>query len=196
MAPPIKQLQADPVVVKELQRRSRSATIAVRDRGRADIILLRLDGLGVEVVARRLNTTPKRVSLWSRRFETSGLDGLADKPGRGRKPSIPAPKVARVITEATRPPKGKRRWSIRSMSRHAGVSASSVQRIWSRNDLKPHRLRTFKLSNDPAFEAKFWDSISIHRSKRWCCAVTRKASVRRLNARNWDCRWRRNARPQ
>ena len=72
MAPPIKQLQADPVVVKELQRRSRSATIAVRDRGRADIILLRLDGLGVEVVARRLNTTPKRVSLWSRRFETSG----------------------------------------------------------------------------------------------------------------------------
>ena len=141
MAPPIKQLQADPVVVKELQRRSRSATIAVRDRGRADIVLLRLDGLGVEVVARRLNTTPKRVSLWSRRFETSGLDGLADKPGRGRKPSIPAPKVARVITEATRPPKGKRRWSIRSMSRHAGISASSVQRIWSRNDLKPHRLR-------------------------------------------------------
>jgi len=49
MAPPIKQLQADPVVVKELQRRSRSATIAVRDRGRADIVLLRLDGLGVEV---------------------------------------------------------------------------------------------------------------------------------------------------
>jgi transposase len=162
MAPPIKQLQADPVVVKELQRRSRSATIAVRDRGRADIILLRLDGLGVEVVARRLNTTPKRVSLWSRRFETSGLDGLADKPGRGRKPSIPAPKVARVITEATRPPKGKRRWSIRSMSRHAGISASSVQRIWSRNDLKPHRLRTFKLSNDPAFEAKFWDVIGLY----------------------------------
>jgi len=61
MAPPIKQLQADRVVVKELQRRSRSATIAVRDRGRADIILLRLDGLGVEVIARRLNTTPKRV---------------------------------------------------------------------------------------------------------------------------------------
>jgi len=80
MAPPIKQLQADPGVVKELQRRSRSATISVRDRGRADIILLRLDGLGVEVVAQRLNTTPKRVSLWSRRFETCGLDGLVDKP--------------------------------------------------------------------------------------------------------------------
>lgn len=162
MAPPIKQLHADPSVVNELQRRSRSATISVRDRGRADIILLRLAGLGVEVIAQRLNTTPKRVSLWSRRFETGGLNGLADKPGRGRKPSIPAAQVARVITEATRPPKGRRRWSIRSMSRHAGISASSVQRIWSSNDLKPHRLKTFKLSNDPAFEAKFWDVIGLY----------------------------------
>ena len=113
----------------------------MRDRGRADIILLRLAGLGVEVVAQRLNTTPSRVSLWSRRFETCGLDGLTGKPGRGRKPSIPAAKVERVITEATRPPKGRRRWSIRSMSRHAGISTSSVQRIWSRNELKPHRER-------------------------------------------------------
>ena len=41
------------------------------------------------------------------------------------------------------------------MSRHAGISASSVQRLWLRNDLKPHRLKTFKLSNDPKFEEKF-----------------------------------------
>jgi Homeodomain-like domain len=118
---------------------------------------------GIEpIVEAAENTTPKRVSLWSRRFETGGLEGLADKPGRGRKPSIPAAKVARVITEATRPPKGKRRWSIRSMSRHAGISASSVQRIWSSNDLKPHRLKTFKRSNDPAFEAKFWAVIGLY----------------------------------
>jgi len=109
-----------------------------------------------------LKTTPKRVSVWSGRFETSGLEGLDDKPGRGRKPSIPAAKVARVVTEATRPPQGRRRWSIRSMSRHVGISASSVQRIWSKNDLKPHRLKTFKLSNDPKFEEKFWDVIGLH----------------------------------
>ncbi len=48
------------------------------------------------------------------------------------------------------------------MSRHAGISASSVQRIWSRNDLKPHRLKTFKLSNGPKFEEKFWDVIGLH----------------------------------
>jgi hypothetical protein len=59
------------------------------------------------------------------------------QPGRGRKASIAAARVARVITEAARPPRGRSRWSIRSMSRHAGNSASSVQRIWSKNDLKP-----------------------------------------------------------
>jgi transposase len=129
---------------------------------RANIILLRLDGVGVATAAERLKTTSKRVSLWSGRFERSGLDGLDDKPGRGRKPSIPNAKVARVVTEATRPPQGKTRWSIRSMSRHAGVSPSTVQRIWSKNDLKPHRLKTFKLSNDPKFEEKFRDVIGLY----------------------------------
>src|ERR1700688_485320 len=112
MAPPIKRLQADLGIVAELQRRSRSATIGVRDRGRAEIILLRLDGLGVEVIAQRLYITPHRGSLGTRRCETGGFEGLADKPGRGRTPSIPAAKVARVMPEATRPPKRKRRWSI------------------------------------------------------------------------------------
>jgi transposase len=162
MARPIKRLHAAPDVVKELRRRSRSTTIGARDMERANIILLRLDGVGVAAAAERLKTTSKRVSLWSGRFERSGLDGLDDKPGRGRKPSIPNAKVARVVTEATRPPQGKTRWSIRSMSRHAGVSPSTVQRIWSKNDLKPHRLKTFKLSNDPKFEEKFWDVIGLY----------------------------------
>jgi transposase len=162
MARPIKRLHGEPDVVKELRRRSLSTTIGVRDRERANIILLRLDGVGVEAVAERLKTTPKRVSLWSRRFETSGLEGLDDKPGRGRKPSIPNAKVARVVTEATRPPKSKTRWSIRSMSRRAGISASSVGRIWLKSDLKPHRVKTFKLSNDPKFEEKFWDVVGLY----------------------------------
>jgi transposase len=116
----------------------------------------------VEAIAARMGTTAKRVSMWCRRFAASGLSGLGERPGRGRKPSIPQAKIERVLTEATRPPAPMKRWSIRSMSRHAGVSASSVQRIWSRNDLKPHRVRTFKLSNDPNFEAKFWDVIGLY----------------------------------
>jgi transposase len=162
LARPIKPLEAEPSVVAELRRRSRSLTIGVRDRERASIILLRIEGVGVKAVAERLGTTPKRVSTWSSRFARSGLDGLADQPGRGRKASLGAAKVERVITEATRPPPGRSRWSIRSMARHAGVSASSVQRIWSGNDIKPHRVKTFKLSNDPRFEEKFWDVIGLY----------------------------------
>jgi transposase len=162
MARPIKRLQAEPGVVKELRRRSRAATSTVRERERADIILLRLDGVSVTAAAMRLKTTAKRVSTWSQRFEAHGLDGLEDEPGRGRKPSIPEKKVERVVTEATRPPKNRSRWSVRSMGRHAGISPSSVQRIWSSNDLKPHVTKTFKLSNDPQFEEKFWDVIGLY----------------------------------
>ena len=162
MARPIKILHAETEIVKELRRRSRAATASVRDRERAEVILLRLQGKGVEAIAEQLNTTPKRVSTWSKRFEMAGLAGLDDKKGRGRKPSIPDAKVASIITEATRPPKGRSRWSTRSMAKHAGVSASTVQRIWSRNDLKPHITKIFKLSNDPDFEAKFWDVVGLY----------------------------------
>ncbi len=162
MARPIKRLVTEPDVEKELRCRSRSTTIGVRERDRAAIILLRLEGVGVVAVAAQLNTTAKRVSTWSRRFEISGLKGLDERPGRGRKASIPVAKAARVVSEATRPPNGRTRWSIRSMSRHAGISPSSVQRIWSKNELKPHRVKTFKLSNDPQFEEKFWDVIGLY----------------------------------
>jgi transposase len=75
---------------------------------------------------------------------------------------LPEAKVARVITEVTRPPKSRSRWSVRSMGRHVGISHSTVQRIWAKNDLKPHITKTFKLSNDPQFEEKFWDVIGLY----------------------------------
>ena len=162
MARPVKRIQADAESVKELQRRGRAATSTVREQERAAIVLLRLDGNGVEAVAEQLGTTAKRVSLWCKRFEEKGLAGLEDRPGRGRRPSIPEVKVARVITEATRPPESRDRWSVRSMGRHAGMSHSTVQRIWAKNELKPHLIKTFKLSNDPKFEEKFWDVIGLY----------------------------------
>jgi transposase len=102
------------------------------------------------------------VSLWSSRFELQGLDGLKDKKGRGRKPFLPVDKIQQVITRVTQPPKGKRRWSTRTMARQVGISPDSVHRIWKANDLKPHLTRTFKLSSDPEFEKKFWDVIGLY----------------------------------
>lgn len=162
MARPIKRIAAGTAVVKELQRRLRATTSTVRERERAEMVLARLDGRSVTAGAEKLGTTPKRVSMWTKRFEREGLAGLEDRPGRGRRPSLPEAKVARVITEATRPPKPRTRWSLRTMARHAGVSATSVHRIWSRNDLKPHVTKTFKLSNDAKFEQKFWDVIGLY----------------------------------
>ncbi len=162
MTRPIKKLHAEPDVVRELRRRATAPTSTVRERDRAEIILLRIEGVGVDAVDGKLGTTSKRVSMWARRFELHGLDGLKDKAGRGRKPSIPTQKIERVVTEVTRPPPNRQRWSVRSMSRHSGVSASSVQRIWSKNELKPHITRTFKLSNDPDFERKFWDVVGLY----------------------------------
>ena len=162
MARPIKVVTASKDVRRELMRRAKAATSAHRDRFRSQIILLRLEGLGIKDVAERMDTSMPVVSKWSSRFERFGLDGLKDKAGRGRKPSIPVAKTERVLTEVTRPPKGRKRWSVRSMGRHAGISHSSVQRIWSKNDLKPHITKTFKLLNDPKFEERFWDVIGLY----------------------------------
>src|SRR6266446_1871015 len=130
MARPIKVLWASEDVRAELRRRANGRSTEHRDRFRAKIILLRLDGMKIKDVAARMSTSMRTVSIWSSRFEKAGLEGLADKGGRGRKPSLPAAKIARVITEATRPPKSRSRWSVRSMGRHVGISHSTVQRIW------------------------------------------------------------------
>jgi transposase-like protein len=87
MARPIKRIAAEADVVKELRRRSRATTSAVREQERADIVLARLDGLSVGAVAEKLGTTPKRVSTWSKRFEKEGLAGL-ERPARSRAPTF------------------------------------------------------------------------------------------------------------
>src|SRR6476659_2352394 len=85
MARPIKVITAGAEIRAELQRRANAPTSAHRDRFRANIILLRLEGLKIATVAKRLKTSMPTVSTWSARFEAHGLDGLNDKSGRGRK---------------------------------------------------------------------------------------------------------------
>jgi transposase len=81
---PIKVLEASEAVRAELRRRVKAPTSAQRDRFRAEIILLRLDGLKEVDVAARLATSLPTVSTWSSRFEKTGLAGIKDKAGRGR----------------------------------------------------------------------------------------------------------------
>jgi transposase len=87
---------------------------------------------------------------------------LQDVEGRGRRSWLSEDKIAAVITGVTQPPAGRGRWSVRSMAREVGISPGSVYKLWKRNELKPHLVRTFKISTDPRFEQKFWDVIGLY----------------------------------
>jgi transposase len=162
MARPVTVIDLTPEERAELRRRSLASTSTRRDSLRAHIVLLRSQGRKEADVASALNTSLNTVSLWSKRFESNGMEGLADKKGRGRKPWLPTEKVRQVIGRVTQPPKGRKKWSTRSMAAEVGISHHSVHEIWRRNDLKPHLVRTFKISNDPKFEEKFWDVIGLY----------------------------------
>jgi transposase len=162
MARPILQLQANDEELIEMGRMVRGKEVAAGDRFRAKIILLRLEGKAETEVAKTLGCSMGAVCKWSKRFDAYGIAGLKEAPGRGRKARLRIEKLSVVVDRATRPPQGRTRWSVRSMAREAGVSKSTVQRIWSHNEIKPHRLETFKISNDPNFEEKFWDVIGLY----------------------------------
>ena len=146
----------------ELEHRMRATTIAVRDRQRAEIILLRADGMRQGQIAARLGVSRVTANDWCQRFLAQRLAGLDDAPGRGRKPSLPPEAVRVVLEKAVTPPATLARWSCRTMAREAGISQASVQRLWAANAIKPHLSRTFKLSKDKHFETKFWDVIGLY----------------------------------
>ena len=137
-------------------------TAAQREHQRAAIVLKRADGVSQAATARALGVSRPVVIKWERRFREAGMAGLADAKGRGRKPSIGPEVRERIILGATRPPANRTRWSVRGMAEATGVSKATVQRLWRANDIKPHVTRTFKLSNDPRFEEKFWDVIGLY----------------------------------
>ena len=147
---------------QELRRRLKANTVSVRDRQRARIVLLCAQGQTQQQVADEVGVSRVSVSHWCGRFVAKRLAGLADAPGRGRKPSLAASAVRMALEKVVKPPATLGRWSCRSMAEATGMSKASVQRLWAANDIKPHLSRTFKLSNDRRFEEKFWDVIGLY----------------------------------
>ncbi len=101
---------------------------------------------------------------WRNRFAAEGLEGIARERGaRGRKPTKRRRHARRIIeaTLNTTPPDATH-WSIRSLARHLGVSVAMVQRVWREHNLQPHRVKTFKLSNDPHFVEKLIDVVGLY----------------------------------
>ena len=147
-----------------LERVARSSAAAHREVVRAKVLLDAADGLGNKTVAARHQVTPVTVRAWRTAFEADGLtDWGKVRAGRGRKATISEEKVAEIVelTTKTTPP-GATHWSCRTMAERVGVSPATVQRIWSELGLQPHRVDSFKVSNDPRFTEKLIDVVGFY----------------------------------
>ena len=147
-----------------LEKLIRSRTAPHRDVLRARALLMAADGFANTRIASEVQVSPATVAAWRERFSDDGLKNFsAVRSGRGRKPSIPAGEVEEIVrlTLQETPP-GETHWSCRTMAARAGVSPATVQRIWSARGIKPHRVDTFKLSNDPKFEEKLVDVVGLY----------------------------------
>lgn len=159
---PVITLSPEQRTVLESQARSRSLPLRVVERAR--IVLLAAAGRQDKDIAAALSMTPKKVSRWRKRFLVLGVAGLLQDAVRpGRKPTIPARLRQRVVTLTTRQqPSNATHWSTRTMAAAVGISEASVRRIWRAHGLKPHRVETFKISNDPAFAEKLEDIVGLY----------------------------------
>ena len=139
-----------------LEKWTQGRETAVRVAGRARIVLLAANGGQDLQIASQLKISPRKASRWRQRFPDQGLAGLEkDAPRPGRTPSIARETVAKVVRLTTQDKPGNAtHWSTRSMAATVGISDSSVLRIWHARGLKPHRIESFKLSNDSDFAEK------------------------------------------
>ena len=131
---------------------------------RARIVLLTAEGRGTAEIMRQAGVAKTAVWRWQERFMLAGVDGLLrDKTRPSRIPPL-APKIVERVVALTlgTPPGETTHWTAPALARQVGISVSSVQRIWRAHGLQPHRLRQFKLSNDPQFAAKLRDIVGLY----------------------------------
>jgi len=130
---------------------------------RARIVLHCAEGWSNGEVADELGVNRTTVGKWRRRFIEMGLDGLVDAPRPGAPRTIDDEDVECVIARTLEEtPRNATHWSTRSMAEATGLSQSSISRIWRAFNLQPHRIETFKLSNDPLFVSKVRDIVGLY----------------------------------
>lgn len=157
------------VQVSAADRRRLAAIVADRNSSqkhvwRAEIVLLTAVGLGTAEIMRRTGKAKTAVWRWQERFMRAGVDGLLrDKTRPSRIPPLPVGTAERVVALTLADPPGETtHWTAAAMAEAAGVSPSSVRRIWRSHGLQPHRVRRFKLSSDPQFAAKLRDVVGLY----------------------------------
>ena len=183
---PAKALKVERQDRELLQQLARAPKTPQRVALRANIVLGAAVGRSVNGLAQQLGVTRPTVLLWRRRYAEAGVGGLLkDAPRPGRKKRIASKKVEAIVnaTLHTRP-KDATHWSTRSMARAQGVSEATVRRIWDAHGLRPHRVRTFKLSRDPEFVDKLRDVVGLYLDppdKALVLSVDEKSQIQALD---------------
>ena len=163
-------LIAAPLVVSDEQRVALSAmasssVLQHRQVVQARALLWAVEGIANQEIARRCGVDSDAVRRWRKRFAVKGVEGVGViAKGRGRKPWVPVGVVEEVVrlTHQELPKDGSTQWSTRTMAARVGVGKDKVARIWADHQLKPWRVDTFKVSNDPRFEEKLVDVVGLY----------------------------------
>jgi transposase len=147
----------------ELMCWSQSRTLPAGDVFRARVILALADGVSYRAIESQLHTSSPTIARWRKRFELQRMEGL-NPQHKGSRPRVVTPAVqARIVRRTLQAPgDGSTHWSCRKLAQALGVSKSTVQRVWTQAQLKPHRLDRYMASNDPEFESKAADIIGLY----------------------------------
>ena len=147
----------------DLERVSRSRTLEARLVERSRIVLRAAAGQDNQEIAEAVGLCRQTVGHWRECFVAEGIHGLEDRPRSGRPARILTPtinEIVRLTTQST--PVAATHWSTRTLAAETQVSFSTIGRIWRAHGLKPHRIESFKLSNDPRFGEKLQDVVPLY----------------------------------
>lgn len=156
-------IELDEAQRERLVKLAQSNTTEVRLARRASIVLLAADGLDNYRIGEILGVGRIQAGRWRDRYAAGGLKAIEqDLPRGGRKPKIDPAEIVRLTTQTA--PEGATQWSTRTLAAVAGVSDTTIQRIWKARGLKPHRVKRFKVSRDPQFVEKLEDIVGLYLS--------------------------------
>lgn len=153
---------------------------------RAQIVLATARGLGTGAIHQETGKDKTTIWRWQQRYAEEGIEGLKrDKTRKPGTPSLGTEIKAKVLTKTTtETPANATHWSVRTMAKAMGISHTSVQRIWREAGIKPHLVKSFKISNDPEFEEKVTDVVGLYMNppdKALVLCVDEKSQIQALD---------------
>ncbi len=147
----------------ELEAMTRTRTLAAGVAQRARVMLAIADGEAYSVVGARLALSTTTLTRWRKRFEQHRIAGLHDAARGGRGDRLAPALEAKILALTQQPPPPPfTHWTTRRLGGRLGLSHMTVQRVWQRAGLKPHRLARYVASPDPEFEQKAADIIGLY----------------------------------